>query len=155
MKTVETLMPRKEPAEVASFTISELAHAAGVPTTTVRYYERAGLLMPTARSGAGYRLYGIAALERLRFIRAAQGVGFALDDVGALLELDTNRTTLCQTEVASILEKRLAETEARLRDLKQVKAHLSAALTKCRNSNGECAVMQELSTKQKPRRKKG
>ena len=147
MKLGETLMARQEPAEVASFTIGELAHAAGVPTTTVRYYERAGLLMPTARSGAGYRLYGRAALERLRFIRAAQGVGFALDDINALLELETNGTDLCQTEVAGLLEKRLVETEARLRDLKQVKAHLSAALTKCRSSNGECAVMKELSSK--------
>jgi MerR family copper efflux transcriptional regulator len=144
----------RDSPDVASFTISELAHAAGVPTTTVRYYERTGLLMPTARSGAGYRLYGAAALERLRFIRAAQTVGFALDDVGALLELEANESTLCQAEVAAILERRLAETEARLRDLKQVKAHLSAALTKCRSSNGECAVMQELNTNQKPRRQK-
>lgn len=137
------------PPDFESMTISELARAASVPTTTVRYYERAELLMPSSRSGAGYRLYGTAALERLQFIRAAQAVGFALDDIGALLALETNGATLCQTEVASILEKRLVETEARLRDLKQVKAHLSAALTRCRNSNGECAVMKELS---KPRR---
>jgi len=137
---------------MATLTISELAHAAEVPTTTVRYYERAGLLLPSARSGAGYRLYGEAALERLRFIRAAQAVGFALEDIGALLDLETSRATGCRTEVAAILEKRLAQTEARLRDLKQLKAHLSGALTKCRDSDGECAVMKELSSKRRPRR---
>lgn len=154
MKFTESSVARDGRVEVASFTIGELARAADVPTTTVRYYERARLLMPTSRSGAGYRLYGAAALERLRFIRAAQTVGFALGDIGALLELGTSRAGLCQTEVAAILEKRLAQTEARLRDLKRVKAHLSAALTMCRNSNGECAVMQELSTNDRQRRKK-
>lgn len=154
MKALNTSTARTAPLVIASFTISELAREAGVPTTTIRYYERAGLLMPTARSGAGYRLYSNAELERLRFIRAAQAVGFALDDIDALLKLETDRAPLCQTEVAALLEKRLAETEARLRDLRQVKAHLSAALTKCRASNGECAVMKELSTNQKPRRKK-
>jgi len=140
------------PPKFESMTISELARAASVPTTTIRYYERAELLMPSSRSAAGYRLYSKAALERLRFIRAAQSVGFALDDIGTILALETSGTTLCQSEVAFILEKRLAETEARLRDLKQVKAHLSAALTQCRDSNGECAVIKELSTKRKPRR---
>lgn len=142
-----------EPSGLDSMTISEIALAGGVATTTVRYYERAGLLMPGARSGAGYRLYGNDALVRLQFIRAAQGVGFTLQDIGMLLELETNGTELCQTEVASLLEKRLAETEARLRDLKQVKAHLSTALTKCRSSNGECAVMKELSSKRNPPRR--
>ena len=152
MKATRTWRSRTEPSEVDSMTISELALAGGVPTTTIRYYERAELLMPSARSGAGYRLYGDAALERLRFIRAAQGVGFALEDISSLLDLETNGTGLCQAEVAELLEKRLAETEARLRDLKQVRAHLGAALTRCRNSNGECAVMRELSSKRKPRR---
>jgi len=140
------------PSDFESMTISEFALAGGVPTTTVRYYERARLLMPGARSGSGYRLYGNAALERLRFIRAAQGVGFALEDISALLDLETIGASLCQTEVATLLEKRLAETEARLRDLKRVKAHLSTALTRCRSSNGDCAVMKELSSKRKPRR---
>lgn len=140
-------------SDVASFTISELAQAAGVPTTTVRYYERAGLLMPTTRSGAGYRLYGTTAVERLRFIRGAQAVGFALDDIRVLFQLETSSGNRCPSEVATILERRLAGTEARLRDLEHVKAHLSAALTRCRSSNGECAVMQELSTNRKPRSK--
>jgi DNA-binding transcriptional MerR regulator len=54
-----------------AYTISQLAHAASVPTSTVRYYERIGLLQPEARSAGNYRLYGPEALARLRFIRAA------------------------------------------------------------------------------------
>ena len=57
------------------YTIGQLARAAGLPTSTLRYYERAGLLEPTGRSEGNYRLYGEEALERLRFIRAAQATG--------------------------------------------------------------------------------
>jgi DNA-binding transcriptional MerR regulator len=140
-----------DPAGLDSMTIGQLAHAAGVPTTTLRYYERAGLLEPGSRSGSGYRLYGPEAVERLSFIRAARAVGFALEDIGALMKLDAGRGDLCQTEVAALIEKRLAETEARLEDLKRVRAHLSSALSRCRSSHGECAVMQELGSKQKRR----
>lgn len=143
---------RGERAVREPLTISQMAQAAGVPTTTVRYYERAGLLMPTMRSGSGYRLYGAEACERLSFIRAAQAVGFALEDIGVLLELETDGGDLRQTEVAALLDKRLAETEARLRDLRRVRAHLRAALTRCRGSHGECAVMRELNSKRKRRR---
>ena len=69
-------------------TIGEIAGSVGVATSTLRYYEREGLLKPSGRSGAGYRLYDPASVERLRFIRTAQAVGFALDDIKALLALD-------------------------------------------------------------------
>ena len=68
-------------------TIGELAEAAGVPTSTVRYYERAKLLKPSARSPSNYRLYSARELERLRFIRAAQATGFTLDEAAPMLLL--------------------------------------------------------------------
>ena len=58
-----------------------------MPTTTVRYYERIGLVKPTARSGSNYRTYGLDSLERLRFVRTAQSAGLSLDDVAILLRL--------------------------------------------------------------------
>ena len=63
------------------FTISQLAKAADVPTSTLRYYERVGLVIPETRSHSNYRLYGDESLEKLKFIRAAQAVGFTLEDV--------------------------------------------------------------------------
>ncbi len=65
--------------------IGELAKAADVPTSTVRYYERAGILRPSGRSAGNYRLYSQSELEQLRFIRAAQATGFTLENVTALL----------------------------------------------------------------------
>ena len=82
-----------------SYKIGQLAKQAGVPTTTVRYYERRGLLCPAARAGSGaYRTYGDDELEQLRFIRAAQASGFALDDAGILLGLRDGQTTPCNIQ---------------------------------------------------------
>lgn len=57
--------------------ISQLAERSGVPATTLRYYESAGLLAAD-RTPAGYRVYDDAAVERLAFIRAAKQVGLPL-----------------------------------------------------------------------------
>jgi hypothetical protein len=67
--------------DVELMSIGQVAKATGVATTALRYYEREGVLTPTLRSRAGYRLYSRRALEQLEFIRAAQAVGFTFDDV--------------------------------------------------------------------------
>ena len=71
----------------STYTIGQLARAAALPTSTVRYYERQGLLQPARRAENNYRVYRHDMLQRLRFIRAAQATGFTLDDVRTLLAL--------------------------------------------------------------------
>ncbi len=130
----------------SSFTIGALAEAAGVPTTTVRYYERRGLLRPATRVGSGsYRAYGEAELDRLRFIRAAQQTGFSLEDIAALLSLRDGRTAPCR-EVQDLIEERLREVAQRARDLRRVERDLKSALGACRRSEpqGHCEVMEAL-----------
>jgi len=99
----------------ARFTIGELAKASSVPTSTVRYYERAGLLRPTARSTANYRLYTDEDLQRLRFVRAAQATGFTLEDIGHLL-----RPASCH-RVQRLIEERLGRVEAHMKELRHVR----------------------------------
>ncbi|RMG33145.1 MAG: heavy metal-responsive transcriptional regulator [Planctomycetota bacterium] len=113
------------------FTISQLAANAGIPTTTVRYYERIGLLEPEGRSAGNYRLYGRASLEKLRFIKAAQAIGFTLDDIRALLADASGAPPKCG-DVQSLIEARLEDIEARLKDLRHVRKVLKAALEQCR-----------------------
>ena len=126
------------------YTISQLARAAAVPTSTVRYYERIGLLKPEERSRANYRLYGGESLRRLRFIRAAQAVGFALDDIGALL----GEQTLSCRDVQALVETRLADVGERLKDLRHVQRTLKSTLAKCRASDGRvCSVVDQLRSK--------
>jgi DNA-binding transcriptional MerR regulator len=70
-----------------TFRIGELAKWTHVPVDTIRYYEKLGLLAPAVRTRSGYRSFGPASAERLRFIRHAQGLGFTLEEIGELLEL--------------------------------------------------------------------
>ena len=111
-------------------TISQLAQAAEIPTSTVRYYERIGLLIPENRSRGNYRLYGDESLEKLKFIRAAQAIGFTLDDVKALLLTPSSNAASCR-EVQSLIEGRLAEVGERLKDLRHVQRVLKSSLEKC------------------------
>ena len=127
------------------YTISQLARAADVPTTTVRYYERIGLVEPEDRSAGNYRLYSNESLGKLKFIRAAQAIGFTLDDVKSLLTGNNNASPACG-DVQTLMEDRLVDIENRLKDLRHVKRVLTSALEQCRQSEkrGECYVLQTL-----------
>lgn len=136
-------------------TIGTLASTAGVPTSTVRFYERRGLLPADSRSPAGYRLYGDAALERLLFIRAAQNSGFRLDDIAALLELREERG-IPREEVRAMLTDRLAEVRRRVSELRVLERALKRSLDACsQGGEGECCpVMHEISVTAAGRNKK-
>jgi MerR family mercuric resistance operon transcriptional regulator len=126
-------------------TIGALARAAGVATSTVRYYERAGLLHPRARSAGNYRLYSAEDLQRLRFIRAAQATGFTLDDITHLF-----RPTSCQ-RVQRLIQDRLGTVEARMKELRHVRRVLQQSFEQCREheATGRCEVVAELSSRSK------
>ena len=129
----------------ARLTIGELARAADVPTSTVRYYERAGLLRRPQRSAANYRLYGDEDVFRLRFIRAAQATGFTLEDVTKLLH-----PAPCH-KVQDLIEERLAQVAARMKELRQVQHVLEESLALCRRheATGRCRVVETLSARAK------
>lgn len=122
-------------------TIGRIASSVEVATSTLRYYERAGLLTPVARSHAGYRLYDPSAVDRLRFIRSAQSVGFSLDDIKALLALD--QRTSCK-QVQSMIEERLAGIAVRIAELENVQRTLTSALARCKKSRRGCPVLGDL-----------
>ena len=124
-------------------TIGELSTSAGVPTSTVRYYERAGLLQASGRSAANYRLYSEEDAQRLRFIRAAQATGFSLDDVKQLL-----RPAPCR-RVQRLIEHRLESVEARMRELRHVRRVLKQSRSACQahEQSGRCRVVDDLSAR--------
>jgi MerR family mercuric resistance operon transcriptional regulator len=121
--------------------IGELAKAAEVPASTVRYYERTGLLRRPPRSASNYRLYHEEDVYRVRFIKAAQATGFTLDDVAELL-----KPSSC-AKVQGRIEERLEEVSARMKDLRHVRRVLKAALTTCKDHEptGRCRVIDTLS----------
>lgn len=126
----------------ACYTIGQLAKTAGVPTSTVRYYERRGLLTSEARSRGNYRLYGPAALERLRFVRSAQAAGFTLSDITLLLRFRDGDPAPCR-EVQGLITKRLTRVAEQIGQLKGVETMLQRWLGVCRRSErtGKCGVL--------------
>lgn len=133
------------------YSIGELAAATGLPSSTLRHYEREGLLAPDGRTESNYRVYGERSRERLLFIRAAQASGLALEDVRRLLALRDGCAKPCP-EVRQVLDQRLANVEERLEDLRRVRTALRDALATCQSSSatGRCEVIAGLA--QAPRR---
>ena len=127
------------------YNIGQLARAAGVPLSTLRYYERAGLLYPTGRARNNYRVYTHDALQIVRFIRAAQATGFTLDDVRAFLPLWHGHTALCQ-DVQPLIAKRLAEVSQRLKEMQHLHHILTSMLALChaQAQDASCPVIDKL-----------
>ena len=127
------------------YTIGRLAREAGVPASTIRYYERSRLLRPDGRTDGNYRIYGAGALERLRFIRAAQGIGLSLDDITTLLDFGDGRAAPCR-KVQTLIEERLSELKQRLAQLRHVQAVLHSSLQICRRTErrGRCTIIEKL-----------
>ncbi|HED64087.1 MAG TPA: MerR family transcriptional regulator [Planctomycetes bacterium] len=138
--------PRRTMAKHAdTFTIGSLARAAGLPVSTLRYYERRGLLVAEARTESSYRVYGPASLERLRFIRAAQNFGFTLEDIEALVEMDESAGESCAS-VRGILARRREDVARRIAELERVRDMLAVSMDWCLDSKdgSSCRVLEEL-----------
>lgn len=101
--------------------IGVLAERVGVNPKTIRYYESIGLLPDPDRTEAGHRLYGETDVERLRFVKTAQAVGLALDEIREVLAFRDRGEAPCPyvleliDEHARTLDAHIAELE-RLRD---------------------------------------
>src|SRR5262245_7866588 len=107
----------------------QVAAAAGVNPQTLRYYERRGLLARPQRSLGGHREYPPEAVTVLRVIKAAQRLGFTLDEVADLLEAGRHRHGLRrEAGLAARAASKLAELDARIADLTVIRTTLLAAL---------------------------
>jgi DNA-binding transcriptional MerR regulator len=107
----------------------ELAEAAGVNPQTLRYYERRGLLAEPRRSPGGQRLYPADALTLLRIIKAAQRLGFSLDEVADLVDVGRHRHGRSPGRgLRARATTKLAEVEAKIADLEVIAATLRAAI---------------------------
>lgn len=112
---------------MTTLTISQLARRSGVPATTLRYYERAGILPAPARSESGYRRYDEAAVARLAFVQRAKSLGIELDDIAELVRLwDGEECGPVQEQLRAKVHDQRAATARRLEDLTQLAADLDA-----------------------------
>ena len=107
---------------------SQLAAAAGVNPQTLRYYERRGLLAEPDRSLGGHRLYPAEAVTVLRVIKAAQRLGFTLDEVADLLDAGRHRHGGRDVGLRERARSKLAEVEAKIADLRAIADTLRTAV---------------------------
>jgi DNA-binding transcriptional MerR regulator len=103
--------------------IGELAERADISTKAIRYYEQIGILAPPARSPSGYRSYDQTALGRLGFVRAAQAMGLTLGEIRQIIAFRDNGQAPC-AHVTDLLQRRTAELDARIAELKQLRGEL-------------------------------
>jgi DNA-binding transcriptional MerR regulator len=98
----------------------ELTAAAGVNVETLRYYERRGLLAEPQRSPGGHREYDAEAVALLRVVKAAQRLGFTLDEIAELL--DTGRRRRHPTpDLQARAREKIAEVDGRIADLQRIR----------------------------------
>jgi len=112
------------------FTIGQIAQQAEVGIETVRFYERQGLLAPPPRGTSGYRQYPPDSVQRLRFIRRAKALGFSLAEIRSLLSLHPGSAQSC-TDVSCLTRDKIADIDAKIRDLESVRRGLEALAASC------------------------
>ncbi len=117
--------------------VSEVAEAARVNTETLRYYERRGLIEKPARSPGGHRLYDEQTVTTLRVIKAAQRLGFTLDEVADLIEVGRRRGPAADLQVRA--REKVVEVDQRIADLKTIRTSLLAAIDAGCKDLHECA----------------
>lgn len=123
-------------------TIGKLAAACGLTTDTIRFYEKRGLVLPSDRSEAGYRLFDTGALDRLNFISRAKTAGFTLDDIRQLLVLRDNPEATCMA-VNDHARQKLSELDHKIQALVSMRDTLSNLLARCSGAGplSECPIL--------------
>ena len=111
-----------------AYSIGQLARVGDTGVETIRYYERRGLMPEPPRAASGYRRYPEDAARRLRFIRRAKRLGFTLEEIRSLLQLQAGGQT---AQIKSVAESKLAEIETRLDDLQRMRTALRDMTQRC------------------------
>jgi MerR family transcriptional regulator, mercuric resistance operon regulatory protein len=120
----------------STLTIGRVATAAGVNVETVRFYQRMGLLAEPAKPPGGIRRYDGEFVARLRFIKRAQQLGFALAEVQRLLVLEDPQSC---GKARSLAAEKLALVEARIADLERMRGVLKELVARCDVRRGKVA----------------
>lgn len=124
--------------------IGEAARQSGVKVPTIRYYEQVGLLPEPPRTGGNRRLYGEPHLRRLAFIRHARELGFEVDAIRTLLDLQDNPAQSC-SPADSMARKRLKDVEDRIARLLRLKGELQRMIEGCSHGTvADCRVIEVL-----------
>ncbi|MBX9584540.1 MAG: MerR family DNA-binding protein [Gemmataceae bacterium] len=124
---------------------AEVARLAGVNVETLRFYERKGILPEPPRRASGYREYPPETVERVKFIKRAQELGFSLSEIQNLLDL-RQMTGGKSDRVKHLAEAKVEEIDHKIRDLEAMKRSLTDLLRACdgRRAIASCPIIESL-----------
>jgi MerR family transcriptional regulator, copper efflux regulator len=126
--------------------IGKAARRASVGVETIRFYERKGLIeQPQKPMAGGFRAYSSEVVQRIRFIRQAQELGFSLREIGELLDLRADPDSNCAAVQIRARDK-LAEVERKMEQLNQIGAALREVIAACPSQGGldGCSIIAAL-----------
>src|SRR5438552_18942461 len=129
---------------------SELARQCGLNLQTLRYYEREGLLPRPPRTASGYRTFPPDAVDLLRFIKRAQGLGFTLNEIKQLIALRSHPDTAC-AEVRQQAEAKIADIAEKINHLRAMRRDLTRLSRECggKPQPHRCPILNDLEGKTK------
>jgi DNA-binding transcriptional MerR regulator len=132
--------------------IGAIAKKAGLSVDTVRFYEKQYLLKPPARTQSGYRLYGAEELRTLRFITRAQKLGFSLQEIRQLVDIQRCPGKACE-KTSRVIEEKLEHVREKIKQLSEIERCLDGALQKCSRklklafqAGSDCPVLEDLAS---------
>jgi len=138
-----------EVQDMEHFTTGQVAKQAQVNIETIRYYERKRLIAEPPRRESGYRQYSRETVDRIRFIKRAQELGFSLKEIQELLALRLDPTTPA-VEVRNAAEAKVQDIEKKIQALQKMKHALLHLIGQC-DGHGtvrECPIMEALEQKE-------
>ena len=123
-------------------TISKVAKELGISIETVRFYERRGLIDQPIKPAHGYRDYPADTLNRIRFIKRSQELGFTLDEIVNLLDLNDRPCG----QVQELAEHKLSAVKEKMKDLRRLDKALKGLLQQCKSNQDDrcCPIIDSL-----------
>lgn len=119
-------------------TVSEVAEQVGLPSRTVRYYDRIGLVRADARSAAGYRLYSAEEAGRLQFVARAKRLGFSLEEIRGLMAAAEGGCGATVPELERLLEHKVQQIDVKIAELTAFRDRLLEYRAGRRRSDSGC-----------------
>jgi DNA-binding transcriptional MerR regulator len=124
----------------ARLTIGKVAARSGIGAKAIRFYESAGVIPPPARSENRYRLYSPEAVDLLRFVKRAQGLGLTLDEIREIVTIRRGGRPPCH-HVHRLLEEKAAELDRKLKDLLMLRRRIRQSLAAWGRQRGTKAAV--------------
>ena len=132
------------------YKIGAVAKMTGISVQALRYYQQRGLITPIQQLESGYRLYSAEVIERIQFIQRCQSIGFALEEILELLNLQQDPSAKA-AEVKQRVDSKVRLVEQKLIELEQLKSSLKQLSASCSGEGyiSDCPIISSLWSEQR------